>query len=327
MSDFLPEGKLNNDLLLEILSTINNKNSNTNPKIGEDSAVLDIRKYSEILLSSDPITFETKKIGTNLLDVCTNDIYASGGIPKWLLITTLIPINTNFSSIKKIILELSKAAKDLDIDIIGGHTEVTKSVNKIILSGSIIGVYNQDFKAGQKIQENQSIILAGYAGIESSKIIIDNSSKKNQNLIKLESFSKKESINIKKIANNGISTKKIIKMHDPTEGGIATALHELCEFGDVSCEIEFDKINFLPNFVEVCKDLEIDPMGSISSGCLLIICKQKDKNIITSKYKSIGIPVNIIGKTTNREKNNIIKINKEKTNLKRFDQDEILKIF
>ena len=82
MSDFLPEGKLNNDLLLEILSTINNKNSNTNPKIGEDSAVLDIRKYSEILLSSDPITFETKKIGTNLLDVCANDIYASGGIPN-----------------------------------------------------------------------------------------------------------------------------------------------------------------------------------------------------------------------------------------------------
>jgi len=327
MNNLLPEGKLNNDLLIEIISTINNKNHNLKPKIGEDSAVLNIRKYNEILLSSDPITFETKKIGTNLLDVCANDIYASGGIPKWLLITTLIPINTDFSNLKEIMLELNKTAEDLGIDIIGGHTEVTKSVNKIILSGTIIGVYNQDFITGQKIEEKQSIILAGYAGIEASKIILDNYSKKTLNLIQLESFSKKESINIKKIADNGISTKKIIKMHDPTEGGIATALHELCEFGDVSCEIEFEKINFLPNFVEVCKDLEIDPMGSISSGCLLIICKQEDENIITSKYKSIGIPANIIGKTTNREKDNIIKKNKEKINLKRFDQDEILKIF
>ena len=326
MSNFLPEGKLNNDLLVEILNSIKNKNPKTKPIIGEDSAVLDITKYSEILLSSDPITFETKEIGSNLLDVCSNDIYASGGIPKWILITTLIPINTTFSSLKKIISELNKSAEKLGIDIIGGHTEVTKSVNKIILSGSIIGVYNQDFRANQKIQENQSIILAGYAGIEASKIIINNSSKKNQNLIKLEKYSNNESINIKKIANSGISTKKIIKMHDPTEGGIATALHEICEFGNVSCEIEFEKIIFLPNFIEVCKDLKLDPIGSISSGCLIIICKKEDENIIVSKYESNGIPVNIIGKTTNKKNNNIININKEKINLKRFAQDEILKI-
>ena len=103
MSNFLPEGKLNNDLLVEILNSIKNKNPKTKPIIGEDSAVLDITKYSEILLSSDPITFETKEIGSNLLDVCSNDIYASGGIPKWILITTLIPINTTFSSLKKIL--------------------------------------------------------------------------------------------------------------------------------------------------------------------------------------------------------------------------------
>ena len=327
MSNFLPEGKLNNDLLKKLLSSINNRNHDIKPKIGEDSAVLDIKKYSEILLSSDPITFETKEIGSNLLDVCSNDIYASGGIPKWLLITTLIPVNTTYSSLKKIILKLNETAEKLGIDIIGGHTEVTKSVNKIILCGSIIGVYNQDFKANQKIYENQSIILAGYAGIEAANIILDNTSKKNQNLIKLKSFTKNESINVEKIANNGISTKKIIKMHDPTEGGIATALHEICEFGKVSCEIEFEKINFLPNFIEVCKDLKIDPIGAISSGCLLIICKKEDENIITSKYKTVGIPVNIIGKTTNKKKNNTIKINKEIINLKRFDQDEILKIF
>tara|TARA_B110000438_G_scaffold290169_1_gene325588 strand:+ start:656 stop:1639 length:984 start_codon:yes stop_codon:yes gene_type:complete len=327
MSKFLPEGKLNNDLLVELLSSINNKNHKTKPKIGEDSAILNVKKYNELLLSSDPITFETKEIGSNLLDVCSNDIYASGGIPKWLLITTLIPVNTTFSSLKKIILELNKSAQEQGIDIIGGHTEVTNSVNKIILSGSIIGVYNKDFKANQKIQENQSIILAGYAGIEASKIILDNSSIKNQRLVKLEKSLKNQSINIKKIANNGTSTKKIIKMHDPTEGGIATALHEICEFGNVSCEIEFEKIIFLPNFLEVCKDLELDPIGVISSGCLLIICKKEDENIIISKYKSIGIPVNLIGKTTNNENNNIININKEKINLKRFDQDEILKIF
>ena len=51
MIDKLPEGKLNNDLLKKLFLDINNPNSK-NPKIGEDSAEIDITNNNEIFFLS-----------------------------------------------------------------------------------------------------------------------------------------------------------------------------------------------------------------------------------------------------------------------------------
>ena len=57
MNNFLPLGKLNNKLLIKILNDI--KNDGASPKIGEDSATINIRNDNNLLLSSDPITFDS----------------------------------------------------------------------------------------------------------------------------------------------------------------------------------------------------------------------------------------------------------------------------
>ena len=124
-----------------------------------------------------------------------------------------------------------------------------------------------------------------------------------------------------------ISSGKIIKMHDPTEGGISTAIHELCEFSNVGCEIDINAINFVSNFKEVCETLNINPLGVISSGCLLMICEEKDSLSIVNKLNLSGINGKIIGKTTKSLNRNIIKTDGSKEKLERFDQDEIIKIF
>ena len=140
MNSFLPVGKLNNKLLQDLLSEINN--AWPTPKIGEDSAIISIRDQEDLLVSSDPITFDSENIGKYVLDVCANDIYAAGGEPKWFLLTTLIPPKTRYSDLKKVLSEVNKRAKLLNIDIVGGHTEITEAVNKIILSGTILGTFN-----------------------------------------------------------------------------------------------------------------------------------------------------------------------------------------
>ena len=165
MNDFLPEGKINNLLLKNIIDEIKN-DSTSNPRIGEDAAEISIQGKKEILVSSDPITFDTDEIGTYLIDICSNDIYASGGIPKWLLLTCLIPINTSFKEVRESLLKVFNRAEKHNIDIVGGHTEITSSVNKIILSGTVIGTYNKKYNSNLKITSNQDIILGGLAGVE-----------------------------------------------------------------------------------------------------------------------------------------------------------------
>ncbi len=319
MTNNLPEGKINNNLLKKIISDINNSGSKK-PKIGEDAAEIELKNYDEILISSDPITFETDNIGSYLIDICSNDIYAAGGIPKWLLITCLIPINTSFEELRKNLSELNNRAKLHDIDIVGGHTEVTSSVNKIIMSGTIVGVYSKYFKKGQKIRPEQEIILGGLAGVEGSKII---STTMDYNFSGLE----KLSLSIKEIATTALNAGQVIKMHDPTEGGIATAIHEITELGGVGSNIQFEKIKFVENFIFTCQKLELNPLGVISSGCLLIISDVENSPKITKALKKNKIHGAVIGKTTKKEKGNIISINDKSFKLERFDQDEIIKIF
>ena len=112
MNDFLPEGKINNSLLKNIIGEIKN-DSTSNPRIGEDAAEISIQGKNKILVSSDPITFDTEEIGTYLIDICSNDIYASGGIPKWLLLTCLIPINTSFKELRESLLKVFKEPKHI----------------------------------------------------------------------------------------------------------------------------------------------------------------------------------------------------------------------
>ena len=220
MNSFLPVGKLNNKLLQDLLSEINN--AGPTPKIGEDSAIISIRDQEDLLVSSDPITFDSENIGKYVLDVCANDIYAAGGEPKWFLLTTLIPPKTRYSDLKKVLSEVNERAKLLNIDIVGGHTEITEAVNKIILSGTILGTFNKNFINGQVVKENQTIILGGLAGIEGSKIITENIKLSNSKLKNLSNLASNLSISVSEIAEIVISTGKIIKMHDPTEGGIST---------------------------------------------------------------------------------------------------------
>ena len=325
MNNFLPLGKLNNKLLIKILNDI--KNDGASPKIGEDSATINIRNDNNLLLSSDPITFDSENIGEYILDICANDIYAAGGEPKWFLITILIPPKTSYNKLKRVISKVNSRAQSLKVDIIGGHTEVTESVNKIVLSGTIVGRINKNFVPNQIVKGNQSIILGGQAGIEGSKIIVENTESNHKIISNLKKSIKNLTISVNNIAKIAISTGKIIKMHDPTEGGISTALHELCEFSDIGCEIIENEIKFVDNFNEACQILNLNPLGVISSGCLLMICKEKDSSEIINKLRSSDIPAIKIGKTTNSKKRNIIKKDGKKENLERFDQGEIIKIF
>jgi len=321
----LPEGKLNNNLLKKLFSDIKNS-SPKKPKIGEDSTEILIKDHKKILVSSDPITFETDDIGGNLIDICSNDIYASGGIPKWLLVTCLIPLNTSFEELRNRLSSLSNKANINGIDIVGGHTEVTSSVNKFIISGTIIGVYNKNFNENEKIKPNQDIIIGGLVGIEGSKIICSNIQKDEFLFKELETKCKDLSISVKKISESVLKSGGVIRMHDPTEGGIATAINEITEYGNVGSQIVFEKIKFVENFEKACEKLKINPLGVISSGCLIIISNSDNSNKIISDLNQNNIPSSIIGKTTKKEKGNIIINNGKPIKLGRFDQDEIIKI-
>jgi hydrogenase expression/formation protein HypE len=96
---------------------------------------------------------------------------------------------------------------------------------------------------------------------------------------------------------------EIVALHNPTECGIATALHKLDNCG---LQIEEDVIPILPETQKICTLFGLDPLGLLSSGALLIVCRAENEMAILTKLA--GEPITQLGQfTTNNAERVLLK--------------------
>ena len=107
------------------------------------------------------------------------DIVTSGAIPKWFLATILLPIGITEKKILDIFKKLNRAAKEINVTIVGGHTEITLGLSQPIICGTMLG----EIEASKALTTSNAnigddIIMYGYAGIEGTSILAGKSEKK-----------------------------------------------------------------------------------------------------------------------------------------------------
>src|SRR5437870_8949807 len=142
----LPIGKLRADTLQAIFDKHRTKDPRVvvGPKGGEDAAVIDVGdRY--LVATSDPITFATAEIGWYALHVNANDIAVRGARPRWFLATLLLPAGaTSATSVEALFADLHAACEELDVALVGGHTEVTHGLDRPIVAGTMLGEVEKD---------------------------------------------------------------------------------------------------------------------------------------------------------------------------------------
>jgi hydrogenase maturation factor len=115
-------------------------------------------------------------------------------------------------------------------------------------------------------------------------------------------------------------------MHDPTEGGLATALHELAWAADVGLQVNAEVIPVFPETQSLCNHYHLDPLGLIASGALLIVAPPAEAETIVARLGSEGITATVIGEVT--DKSHGIKMHTADGvhDLPLFEQDELTRI-
>src|SRR4029077_20164988 len=136
----LPIGKLRADTLQAIFDKHQFKDPRVvvGPRVGEDAAVIDMgARY--LVATSDPITFATAEVGWYALHVNANDIAVRGARPRWFLATLLLPAGaTTDASVDALFTELHAACDELEVTLVGGHTEVTHGLDRPIIAGTML---------------------------------------------------------------------------------------------------------------------------------------------------------------------------------------------
>jgi len=116
-------------------------------------------------------------------------------------------------------------------------------------------------------------------------------------------------------------------MHDVTEGGLITGLREVASASGLGLAIEEDSVPVLPATRQVCQALELEPLGLLASGALLITLPPRDVPSLLSALEKRGIDGWEIGLMLEPEEG-LISIGREgEVELPRFSRDELARYF
>lgn len=297
------------------------------PNVGEDCGVIELKEDEVFVVSTDPITGTKEDIGTLAVHITANDIASNGAEIIGILLTILLPKGSKEKDLKEIMKEVEKVCSTLNIDVIGGHTEVTAAVNQPVITVTGVGkmpkshmIKTAGVSAGQEIVVTKWIGLEGTAIIAKEKLE-ELTSKYTKDFIQ-GAVSFMEHISVVKEAM--IARKMgVTSMHDVTEGGIFGALWELGEASHVGMEIDLKKIPLRQETVEICEYYNINPYQLISSGVMLMVTDKA--NALVEELKKNGIPATVIGRIV--EGNDKIVINEdEKRYLIPPKSDELYKV-
>lgn len=266
------------------------------PGIGVDCTAVDIGNRLTVL-SCDPITAAKSRIGSLTVNVCCNDAAASGAEPIGLMVTLLLPPSVTEEEIEALSDELVAAAERANVDLIGGHTEITDSVTRIVTSTTVIAREGKNgIISPHGMREGDYLIMTKHAGLEGANILSDYLENVADFLARDEialahSFAELTSV-VKEglfAADNGATA-----MHDATEGGILGACWELSEASGVGLELYRSSIIVHPVTEKLCAAADIDPLRLISSGCMLITCPNAE-DMLTGLHE-LGIEASVIGR-------------------------------
>ncbi len=297
-------GKLPPELLARLVGrvSIGDPRVQLGPRPGEDAAVIEIGGET-LVISTDPITFVSARAAWYAVQVNANDVAATGADPAWLAATLLLPQDTTEGDVDELFTQMDRACQELGITLVTGHTEITPAVNRVVVIGTMLGLAGPDGAVTSGgARPGDAIVLAGSVGVEGTAILsIEANGALRDAGVPAETLAVAADL----LAHPGISVVPAARsirgvtfphaMHDATEGGVASALREVAIASGAGLTIEFEALPLLPQTNEICRALGLDPLGLISSGCLIAVVDPADARRVVDRLHELGIAAATVG--------------------------------
>jgi hydrogenase expression/formation protein HypE len=296
------------------------------PSVGLDCAALEVGEDEAIVMSTDPITGTVKDIGKHCIHITANDLAASGAEPLGVMLTVLLTDETEEAEVKKMMADAEAACRELNMEILGGHTEITDVVKQPLITVTGVGkIKKEHLLAHLHAGPDQDVVITKWIGLEATSIL---AKEREEDLLKTfspafvdtaKSFDQYLSV-VKEgqIASDlGASA-----MHDITEGGVFGALWEMASAGNVGLDIDLKAIPIRQETVEVCEHFDANPYQIMSSGSMMITID--DGAALVRALKQEGIHASVVGRTT-KGNDRILRNGQEVRYLDRPQPDELYK--
>ena len=265
--------------------------------VGDDAAVLDF-KNKKVVLTTDLLVegvhFDLsyaplKHLGYKAVMVNLSDVYAMNALATQITVSIALSNRFPLEAIEELYAGIELAAKNYDVDIVGGDT--TSSVTGLIISISAIGIANeQDIVYRNGAKPNDLLVVTGDLGgaymglqvLEREKAVFKVNP---NNQPDLDQYSYIIERQLKPEARKDIVgllealKVKPTAMIDISDGLSSETIH-ICKQSKVGCELYEDKIPLDPQVISTCEEFNIDSTTIALSGGedyeLLMTISQED---------------------------------------------------
>lgn len=319
--------------------------------IGEDCAFLSWEKSAccnGIDASLTAVSTQTVSLGVSdsaflAVMAAANNLAAQGAIPKAATLAFTFPEGSEEELLREFMSQALDCCRKLDMQIAGGHTEVSPGVKKPVVTSTVIGPSrnNRQDKPAENSKENSrkkegkktvsppaglDIVVSKWIGMEGTSII---AKEKEAELLKRYppalirmAGEQKEYLSVASEAATALKS-GVYTMHDVRSGGIFGALWEISRKLGVGLCVDLKKIPVRQETIEICEFYHLNPYELLSGGMLIMLTR--DGQRLVKDLEAEGISAFVIGSTN--DGNDKIIVNQEETRyLEAPVPDEIYKL-
>jgi len=326
----LAEGKLPTDLLERLLRhTSRSAGLSVGPEPGEDAAVAP--GAGTLVITADPITFADERIGAYTVAVNSNDIVAMGGTPMYLTTTILLAPGTTEEALEHIFTDIESACRKVGILWVGGHTEVTRVVRRTVVCGQAVGFLSGPPLRTGGARPGDRFCMTKWVGLEGTTTIARRLPEESRAVLGAEAFDEvlgwldAPGLSIVE-EGRALEGFALNSGHDPTEGGIAMGIHEICRRSGTGALVRHERLPIREETRRLCGRFGLDPLGLLSSGVFLFTAEPAEADRACAALAARGIACTVIGEVLGAGEGIWLQRDGAREALRASEQDEIVKI-
>ena len=292
-----------------------NENVLIGPKTGVDAAVLRLGDRC-LVIAEDPIFpavgLPLETFGWFTMHIGASDVAVMGVPPEFATYSLLMPPGTPDRDFEVIVESIHRAALELDVAIVGGHTGYYPVVTVPIIGGiTVIGTgAPEEIVSAGGARPGDAVLMTKGPAIEAAGLLSllyedDLRREYGEGIVRAAKARCRE-ITVVRDALTARAAGPVSAMHDATEGGVLGGLWEIAEASGVGMEIDERKMVWPADVAAVCELLQIDPLAAIAEGTLLVTVPQANADDVIGALEGEDIPCTQIGAVTDDAARRII---------------------
>lgn len=247
-----------------------------------------------------PLFFPGGDIGMLSVHGTVNDIAMAGAVPQHLTAGFILEEGFPLSDLKRVVSSMSEAARDAGVAIIAGDTKVVErgKGDGIFITTTGIGYIPDtvtEAPAADRARPGDKIIVSGSLGDHGVTVLAA------REALPLITPIESDTAALHGLVSDLLSAAKDVRvLRDPTRGGFATAVNEICRSSGTGAVLTEEAIPIGRPVEAACEILGVDPLYLANEGKLIAVVDPGDAENALAALRAhpLGRQAAIVGEIT-----------------------------